>query len=333
MSPAPVEPRLPAPTRGPVLASFLVTAGLLAIVQTVVERPLLLAERFVPGSGWVEIAALAVYAGWLAGALQEPARWVRLRTTVWFLFSVVFFGQLTLGLLGVEECLMTGELHLPVPALVVGGPLYRGEGLFMPILLVSTLVLVGPAWCSWLCYIGAWDNLLARRARMGRPLSPRRREWIRFGLLVLTVALALGLRWLGVGTLWAGLLAATFGLVGVGVMAWLSRRQGWMAHCTAYCPLGWLVVRLGKLSPFRLRIRPSCIACATCRPDCRFGALDREAWQRRKVHDSCTLCGDCLQTCGALELRYGPLGDLASRRLLSVLVASLHAVFLGVARI
>jgi polyferredoxin len=274
-----------------------------------------------------------VYAGWLADRLQRPGQWARLRTRVWLVFSAVFFGQLTLGLLGVERCLMTGELHLPVPALVVGGPLYRGEGLFMPILLLSTLVLVGPAWCSWLCYIGAWDNVLARRARMGRPPSPRVREWTRFGLLVATVVLALGLRWSGLDTLVAVLVAATFGLAGVGVMAWVSRRRGWMAHCTAFCPLGWLVVRLGKLSPFRIGIRPSCVSCATCRPDCRFGALDREAWQRQRVHDSCTLCGDCLQTCGALELRYGPLGDLASRRLLSVMVAALHAVFLGVARI
>jgi len=65
----------------------------------------------------------------------------------------------------------------------------------------------------------------------------------------------------------------------------------------------------------------------------KLDALFPDPAKRRKVHDSCTLCGDCLQTCGALELRYGPLGDLASRRLLAVLVAALHAVFLGVARI
>lgn len=335
MARAAVDPRLPRPhrTRGPALAAFLLTAGLLVTVQLVVSPPMLLAERFVTGAGWVEAAVLAGYAAWLAARLQHPGQWARVRSRVWFLFSVVFFGQLGLGILGVEQCLMTGELHLPVPALVVAGPLYRGEGLFMPILLVSTLILVGPAWCSWLCYIGAWDNRLASRTRVPRPWPPRRREAIRFSLLIVTIGAALALRALGVGGVAAAWLAGSFGLVGVGVMAWSSRRRGSMTHCTAYCPLGWLVVRLGRISPFRLRIRPSCVSCSACRPTCRYGALDREAWQRQRVHDSCTMCGDCLETCGALELRWLGLSDLASRRLLGVLVVSLHAVFLGVARI
>jgi len=335
VSGAAIQPRCPDATRsrGPAVSAFLLTAGLLTVVQLVVENPLLLAERFVTGGGWLEVVGLATYAAWLASRMQQPGQWRRIRSRVWFLFSVVFFGQLTLGLLGVEQCLMTGKLHLPVPALVLAGPLYRGEGLFMPILLVTTLALVGPAWCSWLCYIGAWDNRLASATSLRRPMSPRTREAIRLALLVLTLGGAVLLRTLGVDGVTAAWLAGGFGLVGLGIMAAVSRRRGWMAHCTAFCPLGWLVVRLGRISPFRLRIRSSCVSCASCRPDCRYGALDREAWQRQQVHASCTLCGDCLQTCGALELRWLGLSDLASRRLLSVLLVSLHAVFLGVARI
>ncbi len=335
MPPAPVQPLLPQPTRcrGPAVAAFLLTAVLLSVAQLVVRRPLLLAERFVPGAGWVEILVLAVYAAWLAAALQHPGAWTRLRPRVWFLFSMVFFGQLLLGLAGVEQCLMTGQLHLPVPALVLAGPVYRGEGLFMPILLVSTLLLVGPAWCSWLCYVGAWDNLFSRRRALQRPLSSRLREWIRLALLVLTVGAAWLMRRLDVPGTTAALLAGSFGLVGVGVMATVSARQGWMAHCTSFCPLGWVVVRLGRLSPFRLRLDPTCRSCGACRPICRYGALDREAWREQRPHRSCTLCGDCLETCGAIGLRFPGLSDLAARRVLTVLLVSLHAVFLGVARI
>ncbi len=294
---------------------------------------MLLAERFVPGSGWIEIALLAGYAAWLAAALQRPGALPRLRTRIWFLFSMVFFGQLILGMLGVEQCLMSGKLHLPIPAMVVAGPVYRGEGLFMPILFLVTLVLVGPAWCSWLCYIGAWDNLLAKRSKLKRPLSPRWREALRLGFLVLTVAVAFGLNRLGVAGATAALVGGAFGLVGVGVMFAFSARRGWMTHCTAFCPLGWLAVRVGKLSPFRLHLRNSCVSCGVCRTDCRYGALDRAAWQNQKPHVSCTLCGDCLETCGAIELRFPGLSPAASRRLFTVLVAALHAVFLGVARI
>ena len=37
------------------------------------------------------------------------------------------------------------------------------------------------------------------------------------------------------------------------------------------------------------------LACGVCRTDCRYGALDRAAWQNTKPHVSCTLCGDCLE--------------------------------------
>ena len=68
-----------------------------------------------------------------------------------------FFGQLALGIFADPIFLMTGKLHLPIPAVILAGPLYRFEGLFMPILFISTLLLSGPAWCSQLCYFGAFD--------------------------------------------------------------------------------------------------------------------------------------------------------------------------------
>lgn len=315
------------------IAAGFVTLALLVPVQLLVQPPMLLAERFVAGAGWIELALLAGYAAWLAATLQRPGAWSRWRPRVWLLFSVVFFAQLVLGLAGVQQCLMTGALHLPVPALVVAGPVYRGEGFFMAGLLLTTLVLVGPAWCSWLCYVGAWDQQAALRRPLGRPLSPRRREAIRLGLLAASLGAAWLLRQLGAAPPTAAALAGGFGLAGVAVMAAVSAHRGWLAHCTSFCPLGWLVVRLGRISPFRLRIAPTCRSCGHCRPTCRYGALDREAWRRLKPHNSCTLCGDCLDECGALQLSFPGLTSPGARRLLSVLVAALHAAFLGLARI
>jgi hypothetical protein len=329
--PLPVAGLTPGP--GPAVAAALVTLALLVPVQALVTPPLLLAERFVPGAGWAQVALLAGWAAWLARAVGKPGGWARWRPRAWALFSFVFFAQLLLGLLGVERCLMTGKLHLPVPALVIAGPIWRGEGFFMLGLLFVTVVLVGPAWCSWLCYIGAWDQLLAGRRRLRRPLSPRARERVRLGLLIAVVLVAWLLRRLGAEPLLATLLAAGLGLIGVGVMAAVSARRGWLAHCTSYCPLGWLVVRLGKISPFRLRIASGCGSCGQCRPLCRYGALDREAWRRLKPHASCTLCGDCVAGCGALEVTFPGLSTGRARQVLLVLVVSLHAVFLGLARI
>ena len=135
----------------PSAAIFILVAGLLALVQQVVPRPMLILERLAPGSGWIEVLALAVYGAWIGEKLLDVEQTAAWRRRLWWLFSAVFFTQLALGLGGLEQFLMTpGKLHLPVPALIAAGPLFRGERFFMPILFGTTLLLVGPAWCSHL---------------------------------------------------------------------------------------------------------------------------------------------------------------------------------------
>ncbi len=63
------------------VAGALLTAGILVLVRQVVPRTMLLADRFLPGSGWIEIAALTAYAVFLIHAMASPqgARRWRLR--------------------------------------------------------------------------------------------------------------------------------------------------------------------------------------------------------------------------------------------------------------
>ncbi len=325
----------PAANLVPVVAAVLLTWALLAVIQVKVARPMLLAERFLPGAGWAEAVALAAYAGFVTQRMLDPRRSALWRRRVWTLFTVVFFGQFALGLAGFDVFLMTGKLHVPVPALIVGGPVFRGEGFFMPILFLSTLVLVGPAWCSHLCYVGAWDNL----ASAARKRSGALPKWQRFAqpvMLALVVAVALILRAVGASGTVAAALAIAFGLVGVACMVFWSRRLGAMTHCTLFCPMGWLATRVGRrISPFDMRIAPGCDACHACLTQCRFGALTPADIARGRPGPSCTLCGDCVRACKDRVMTYrflGWEGDLA-RAVFLVVVVSLHAVFLGVARI
>jgi ferredoxin len=325
------------PEREPVapgLGAFLLAALLMVAVQLNMEPAGLLAERFLPAAGWWEAFLLAMYAGWLSDRLSAPRQIRKIRPKVWLLFSAIFFSQLLLGLAGFEKLLMTGELHLPVPALIAAGPLYRGGGLFMAILFSASVLLVGPAWCSWLCYIGAWDDRAARSLK--RPLTlPRWRPGIRLVILVLVLGTAFLLGRMGVGALTAGYLAAGFGLVGVGVMVVWSRRTGHMTHCTAYCPMGWVATRLAKVSPWRLRISSSCTDCGACTPACRYDALYPDDVQRRIPGEACTLCGDCLSNCptSSIEYRFPGLGAEKARTLFLVLVTAMHAAWIGVARL
>jgi ferredoxin len=315
-------------------AAFVSTALLLAVVQVRVEIPALLTERFLVGGGWIAVLGLASWAAWLTEAMLDSRRQAAWRRKAWGIFSTVFFAQLALGLLGLDRFLMTGELHLPVPALIAAGPIFRGEGLFMPILFGATVLLVGPAWCSHLCYIGAWDSGIASSRRLPRAL-PRYARWIRAGILVAVLAAAALLRALGAPNVVAGGLALGFGLAGVVVMLAFTRATGTMVHCTVFCPIGLVADLLGKLSPFRIRIGSGCTACGKCGRVCRYDALSPQDIERKRPALTCTLCGDCVGPCkhGAIGYRFPGLTPDRARTVFIVLVVSLHAAFLGVARI
>lgn len=324
----------------PPTIAFLLTTTTLGMMQIKVSRPMLLADRFASEGGWwvsawVEILLLSLYAAVLCHGLMDPARTARWRRRAWWIFSVVFFGQLALGLAGVEQCLMRPDrLHFPIPALILAGPLYRQEGFFMPILFFCTVLMVGPAWCSHLCYMGAWDQAASDRKRKPGRLPPWH-QLLRLSLAVVVLLAAWMMGLVGVPAWIAGVAALLLGLVGVGVMLVWSRRIGVMTHCVTYCPMGLLAVWLGKISPFRLRMTDGCDGCMRCRLTCRFAALEKEDIDRRRPGNTCTLCGDCLVSCqgAALEYRFGGLSPATARALFVVLVSSMMACILGVARI
>ncbi len=295
---------------------------------------MLIADRFLPGSGWAEILLLSAYAAFVVHALITRFDTSRIRLTIWLVFSVVFFTQLILGVSAIDRFLMTGRLHVPVPAVVIAGPVFRGERFFMPILFLSTVLLVGPAWCSFLCYFGPWDGLSASRVKraggIGKPW-----RFVRFSIFALTPAAALVLRLTGAKGTTAAIVAIGFGLAGLGISALVSSRHGTMVHCTSICPLGLCGNILGKISPFRINIDDRCTDCGRCIPSCRYNALSAESIAQRRPGYTCTLCGDCLSACPhrAISYRFLRADPAKVRTAFFVVVVALHAVFLGVARI
>ncbi|SIO30384.1 4Fe-4S binding protein [Halodesulfovibrio marinisediminis] len=316
-------------------AVFVLTCGGLWLCRIMPKNmTLLLADRFLPGSGAVEIFGIAVYAAWLCGLLLNKKTQRKARSYAWAFFSFVFFGQLALGLLGFMVFLMTGSLHLPVPALIVAGPLFRGSGFFMLILFTVSVLLVGPAWCSHLCYIGAWDDRMGRVRKGKTGCLPVWAPRLRIVLAVIVFATALGMGLSGVSVIVAVWLAAILGLIGVASMLCLSRRMKMMVHCSAFCPLGVMSNLLGKISPWRLRFSDACTKCNACASVCRYNAITPERLELGKPAFSCSLCRDCTAVCrhGAAEVRFLGITSPKLTNLFVVLVTSLHAIFLGVAR-
>lgn len=313
---------------------FLLTTVVLGLVREKLRFPILLLDRFLPGTGWVEILLLGIYGAWIGEKMLGGKRTAVIRSRIWSLFSLVFFLQLLLGLGGVNQMLMTGELHLPVPAVILAGPIYRGGGFFMLILFAVTLLLVGPAWCSHLCYIGAWDDALSRRQRKDVRQPPAWTRPARWAILAAVIPAAVLLRVLGASAGLAAALGGGFGVLGVVIMIWASRKLGIMAHCIAYCPLGLVANLLGKISPWRIGIQADCTRCGACSRVCRYGALDDSDFERGRPGLTCTLCGDCLSGCrqASIAYRFPGLSAETARRAFLVLAIGLHVVFLGVAR-
>ena len=321
----------------PRAALFVLIALGLAMVRGMTPFPILLADRYLAGWGALEIFGLAFYGQWIGNLMLSPKGHRITRPRIWGFFSVLFFLQLGLGLLGMDRMLMTGSLHLPVPALIAAGPVFRGSGFFMPILFGVTILLVGSAWCSHLCYIGAWDDAMSRLGQ--RPAHSAVLDRLSLGgrgaTLLLVLVSAWLLRWAGVPGITAVWFGVLFGLAGVGIMVFISRKSGMMVHCTAYCPMGLLGNLLGRISPWRIRVDADCTRCGACYSKCRYNALDEYRMELGSPALSCTLCGDCVSACTHQHIGYAfpGLSKENARTVFIVLVVSLHAIFLGVARI
>lgn len=314
---------------------FIFISLVLSVVQLKAEPTMLLLERLIKHGGWFEILLLASYGAIVSYHMQNIKNAPKWRSITWTIFSIWFFTQLFLGIVVSETFLLTGKLHLPVPAMIIGGPLYRGQFSVMTILFLSTLLLSGSAWCSHLCYFGAIDGLSAKRKQSAKQVIHKQQKTIKFVIVFLVIITALVLRWIGITPFYSTLFGLTFGAVGLAVILNLSGRKGKMVHCTIYCPVGTLVNYLGKINPFRLRIESSCTNCMACIPTCRYDALNIKAIENRKPAFTCTLCGDCLQSCHTSSFQYKFLGLNANqaRNLYLFITISLHAIFMGMGRI
>ncbi len=313
--------------------SFVITAILLSVVQLKVKNPMILLERFVNNGGWIEIFFISLYAGFITVKMLDIKHSAKWRKITWTIFFIVFFAQLGLGLVGFEKFLMTGKLHLPIPALILGGTVYRFEISFMPILFLSTIILSGPAWCSQLCYFGAIDNLAAKGKKNNKPIK---NKWLLKNIfLVFVVLAAILLRSFNVSVDTTIIVAGSFGIVGILIILFISTKQKKMIHCVVYCPIGTVVSFLKYINPFRMYIDNSCTTCLACTSKCNYDALNLKDIENRKPGITCTYCGDCLQACHASSIKYKffKLKPDTARNIYIVTTISLHAIFLCLARI
>ncbi|MCF6334305.1 MAG: 4Fe-4S binding protein [Spirochaetales bacterium] len=314
--------------------SSAVTALLLSAARLKGPEGIILFDRFLPGLGWLQIFLITVYAGTVANLLITKPNSRPIRLAIWCIFSIVFFSQLLAGIFISDIFLMSGKLHIPVPALIIAGPFYRNSSFFMPVLFLSTIILTGSGWCSYLCYFGGWDGI-ATTAKKSVQFPKKRWKLIRYIIFLLVISTALLFRFINIPPEKAALFGIAFGIAGILIMLFISRRNGFMAHCSYYCPIGILSNFLGKISPFRIKIDSDCSNCMGCSNICKYDALSVKDLKSGRAGFNCTLCGDCISSCSSnlIYYKFLKLSPESSRYLFIILISAVHASFLGIARI
>ena len=185
---------------------------------------------------------------------------------------------------------------------------------------LATALLMGRAFCGWICPLGAIQEWLARLARK---LTGGQRAWLPLNLSPL---LDRPLRYLKYGVLgwvlWSSISAVVpslepfcpyktlFHFELASALAWsvfsimivgsLLVERFW---CKYLCPMGALLAVFNQISPLRVHTGDACVDCGRCGSTCGMGIEERPENIRNL---ECIRCLDCLDTCKlpeAIELK------------------------------
>ncbi len=185
---------------------------------------------------------------------------------------------------------------------------------------LATALLMGRAFCGWICPLGTVQEWLARLAQKltgGRkawlplelpPLLDRPLRYLKYGVLGLVL-------WGSVSAIVPPLepfcpyktlfhfeleSALAWSVLSIMIIGSLLVERFW---CKYLCPMGAILAIFNKLSPLRVHTGGACVDCGRCGSTCGMGIEERPENIRSL---ECIRCLDCLDTCKrpeAIDLR------------------------------
>lgn len=257
-------------------------------------------------------------------------RWAR-RITALALFSglLYFFVSISAGAASFWQAILGLQI---VPA-VLG---IASGGLLTVILVFLITLIFGRVYCSWLCPLGIWQDIVYRAGLFVRNKKQRRTRYTKahntlryfiliFVILCVSFGLVVPLLWLDPYGLF-GKMATNLGrplshlltgfqydawstaafvvsailFIALSVTAFLKGRL----YCNTICPAGTLLGLISRYSMFRVKIDAgTCTHCKLCGMTCKSYCIDCHA---ATIDTSrCVVCLNCLSKCSRGGIRYG----------------------------
>ena len=198
--------------------------------------------------------------------------------------------------------------------------------------LILLTLLLGRIYCSVICPLGVFQDLIIWIRRRGEKLFKKKKthkfkyisehKWVRYGVLVLSIIsiivsgqmlIALIAPYSAYGRMIQSIVAACSGsvtaallitglltLIIICVCAWMWGRE----YCNTICPVGTTLSLLSRFSLMRPVIdESSCINCGKCGRGCKAGCIDTK--NHKIDYSRCVDCFDCIETCqeGAIKFK------------------------------
>ncbi len=264
----------------------------------------------------------------MAKSRKKDRVWIVRAVTQLAFAAYVLFVAVRHGTSEVE----TGSLHALCPfgaveslwSLVVGGkylPKIHSSSVVLSVGLLVGALIVGGAFCGWICPLGALGDLMAwlrRKLRIKEVMVPARLDGIlRYGRYVVLAGIMVAT--VTTATLWFATYDPYYVIFRLGFIFEPNLSTDWPGYlialgviggslfiprvwCRYLCPLGGLLSLVQRISPFK--VRRDAVVCIDCKRCDRVCPARLDVSTARAVTHDCTMCLRCLSDCpapGALD--------------------------------
>ncbi|MEW6182897.1 MAG: 4Fe-4S binding protein [Bacillota bacterium] len=319
------------------------------------------------------LAVTFIFVNLLFFLMVRTGKTHKYRSSLFIIIAVCFVISFVSNLIEVRgsmvltaEDMYSGETpfcHLVIPMIIIPAALTRTiifpgsmlEGFAsiasMIVLWTGASLVLGRAWCSWVCFFGGMDEGFSRLCR--RPVIKRiDRKWtyLPYAVLlavVLTSALTLSptyCEWLcpfkavtefvEINSFKVMVQTVIFVSLFVGLVVVLPALTRRRIQCGLFCPFAAFQSLTNKINVFDVRIdRDKCNLCKRCINACPTFSLDEQSVRNGRTCLSCTKCGQCVDNCpqqaASFHIKGTPVAVGGKARMLFLYPAFLFAVIIG----